>query len=386
MASPPQRLRSLDALRGAVMVLMALDHIRDFFHRGAMSFSPTDMARTAPALFFTRWITHFCAPVFMFAAGAAAFLWWQRNGSRPELSRFLWTRGLWLIVLELTVMQLAYYFSLSHRYPVLLLVLWALGGCMIALAALVYLPARVLAPLSLAVIFLHNTLDAVNGGALWTVLHRPGVVRLDGLVFLVGYPLVPWIAVMAAGFCFGRVLLMEPPRRRRIELTLGLALTIAFIVIRGINRYGDPVPWSGPHLLLSFLNCTKYPPSLDFILMTLGPALLALAWLDPRPLAPANPLVVFGRTPLFYFVIHFYAIHFLAKAMALARYGRPAMSFLFQPVPSMGGPRQLYPPDFGYDLWVTYVVWAVTVVAMYPLCRWFARMKSERREWWWSYL
>ena len=221
MDSRSPRLRSLDALRGAVMVLMALDHIRDFFHRGAMSFSPTDMARTTPALFFTRWITHFCAPVFMFAAGAAAFLWWQRNRSKAQLSRFLWTRGIWLIVLELTVMQLAYYFSFSLQRPVLLLVLWALGGCMIALAALVYLPAGILAALSVAVILLHNTLDQSAGGPLWTVIHRPGVVRVGGLVFLVGYPLVPWIAVMAAGFCFGRVLLTDAARRRRILLGLG---------------------------------------------------------------------------------------------------------------------------------------------------------------------
>src|SRR5436305_10380852 len=172
MEGATTRVRSVDALRGAVMILMALDHIRDFIHRGAMSFSPTDLARTTPALFFTRWVTHFCAPVFMFAAGAGAFLWWQRNHSKGQLSRFLWTRGLWLILLEVTLMQVAYYFHLPFRDPVLLLVLWALGACMIMLAALIYLPVTVLAALSVAVMVLHNTLDSVAGGAVWTVLHR----------------------------------------------------------------------------------------------------------------------------------------------------------------------------------------------------------------------
>jgi uncharacterized membrane protein len=386
MDSPSRRIQSLDALRGAVMILMALDHIRDFIHRGAMSFSPTDLARTTPAIFFTRWITHFCAPVFMFSAGAAAFLWWQRNHTKGQLSRFLWTRGLFLIVLEATVMQVAYYFHLPLHDPALLIVLWALGGCMIVLAALVFLPGPVLAVLSVAVILLHNTFDAVTGGPLWTVLHRPGVVRFGGVTFFIAYPLVPWFAVMAAGFCFGRVLLLEPVRRRRIMLALGATLTIAFFVIRAVNGYGDPVRWSGPRAVLSFLNCTKYPPSLDFLLMTLGPALLALAWLDRRSLKPGNPLIVFGRTPLFYFVAHFYAAHIVAKGLAMLRYGRPALSYLFVPVPSMGGPRQLFPPDFGYDLWVVYVVWFSIVIAMYPLCRWYAKVKARRREWWWSYL
>src|SRR5437764_5089037 len=213
MDVPTSRIRSLDALRGAVMILMALDHIRDFLHLGAMSFSPTDLTRTTPALFFTRWVTHFCAPVFMFAAGAGAFLWWQRNHSKGQLSRFLWTRGLWLVILEITVMQVAYYFHLPLRDPVLLIVLWALGACMIVLAALIYLPAPVLAALSVAVILLHNALDGVQGGAFWIVLHRPAILRFGGRVFFVAYPLVPWFAVMAAGFCFGRVLLLEPIRR-----------------------------------------------------------------------------------------------------------------------------------------------------------------------------
>ena len=367
------RLRSLDALRGAVMIVMALDHVRDFFHAGAMSFSPTDLTRTTAALFFTRWITHFCAPVFFFAAGVGAFLWWQRGRSRGELSRFLLTRGVWLIVLEVTVMRFAYQFSMAQRYPVLLVVLWALGASMIALAALAWLPIRLLAVLSVATIALHNLFP--GGG----FLHQSGVLQMGQWTFFVAYPLVPWIAVMAAGFCFGPIL-----RRRRIVAAIGAVLTAAFVALRLANVYGDPAPWTSG--LLSFLNTTKYPPSLAFLLMTLGPALLLLAWLDRRALSDRNPLVVFGRVPLFYFVLHFYAAHMLAVVCSWIRYGAPAVGFLFEPFPSTGGPRDLFPPDFGFSLGATYVAWAAIVVAMYPLCRWFAKVKATRRDWWLGYL
>jgi uncharacterized membrane protein len=270
---PSSRLSSIDALRGAVMIIMALDHIRDFFHVGAMSFSPTDLTQTTPVLFFTRWITHFCLPVFMFAAGMGAFLFGQRNHTKGQLSRFLWTRGLWFIVLELTVMQLSYNFNLSLRFITLLLILWIFGICMIAMAALIYLPVRWLAALSVAVMVFHNCLDGIratqfgSGAWGWNLLHQPGVFSVAGKLVLVSYPLVPWIAVMAAGFCCGQVFLQEPAARRRIMLTIGLALTIAFVVVRAVNLYGDPAPWayqkSGVFTVLSFLNCTKYPASLD---------------------------------------------------------------------------------------------------------------------------
>ncbi len=391
------RLPGLDALRGAVMILMALDHTRDFFHIKAMSFSPTDLTKTTPILFFTRWITHFCLPVFMFAAGAGAFLWWrQRNHSKRELSRFLWTRGLWLVLLELTVMQLAYDFNFSLHYTVFLLILWIFGICMIAMAALIYLPAAWLAVLSLAVIALHNCLDRVpapkSGFAawIWDLIHQPGVLTFNGTPVLVTYTLVPWLAVMAVGFCFGHILLREPSARQRIMLRIGLTLTIAFVVIRAINIYGDPAPWSvqksALFTVLSFLDCTKYPASLDFLLMTLGLALLVLAYFARFSFRAANPLIVFGRVPLFYFILHFYAIHVLAVLMAWLRYGNTAFKFMFNPLPSMGGPRQLFPPHFGYSLWVVYVVWIAIVASLYPLCRWYANIKATRRNWWLSYL
>jgi uncharacterized membrane protein len=395
-AAPSTRLSSIDALRGAVMVIMALDHTRDFFHVGAMSFSPTDLNRTTPILFFTRWITHYCMPLFMFTAGMGAFLFGHRNHTRGQLSRFLWTRGLWFILLELTVMQFAYNFAVSSRFTVLLLILWIFGICMIAMAALIYLPVRWLAALSVAVIVFHNCLDGVRasqfgaGARLWNLLHQPGVFPVAGRMVLVPYTLVPWIAVIAAGFCFGRIFLRDSAARRRIMLRLGIALTIAFVVVRAVNRYGDPIPWahqkSGLFTVLSFLNCTKYPASLDFLLMTLGPSFLVLAYLDQRTFKAANPLIVFGRVPLFYFVLHFYLIHAFTVLAALLRYGWSATGFIFGPLPSIGGPRQLFPANFGYSLWVVYGVWIVTVLFLYPFCRWFAKVKATRRDWWLSYL
>ena len=340
------------------MVLMALDHVRDFFHSGAMSFSPTDLSRTSPILFLTRWITHFCLPVFMFTAGTGAFLWWRRGDhTRGELSHFLWTRGLWFVVLELTVMQLAYNFNLSSHYLVLLLILWIFGACMILMAALIHLPMSWLLVSSLAAITLHNCLDRFSasqfgaGAWFWQLVHQPGIFNVGGKAVLVTYTLLPWIAVMATGFCFGQTLNWDPPARRRFTARTGFTIVIAFLVLRAVNLYGDPVPWSPQKTavltVLSFLNCTKYPASLDFLLMTLGPALLALAWLDRYPPNANNPVLIFGRVPLFYFVLHFYLIHGIAVLMAWLRYGKGAFSFMFNPLPSMGGPRQLFPAHFG---------------------------------------
>jgi uncharacterized membrane protein len=231
------RIRAVDALRGLAIVLMAIDHIRDFFHAGAMTFSPTDLTRTTALIFFTRWITHFCAPVFAFTAGMGAFFWLDRGRTRAQLARFLWTRGVWLILLEVTVMRLAYYFTWSSKYPILLLVFWSLGASMVAMAALIWLPMGALAALSIGTIALHN---AFGKG----LLFRPGIFQLGGVTFFAGYPIVPWLAVVAAGFCCARVYRLDAERRRRILLRLGLGLTAAFVVIRAIDKYGDPAPWT----------------------------------------------------------------------------------------------------------------------------------------------
>ncbi|MFN7921696.1 MAG: heparan-alpha-glucosaminide N-acetyltransferase domain-containing protein [Bryobacteraceae bacterium] len=393
MEDRQRRIAAVDALRGIVMIIMALDHVRDFFHAAAMTQSPTNMATTTPAVFLTRWITHFCAPVFLFTAGMGAYLWMQRGRTRSELSRFLVTRGLWLIFVELVVMRFAFDFSLGGALPVLLITLWALGGSMILLAGLIYLPVQVLAASSVAVICLHNLFDGVQAQAfgswswVWNALHQPGVLRVGGAIVVVGYPLLPLVATMTAGFCAGHLYAASGDTRRRAFARLGAAMTLAFVILRAINIYGDPSRWASqkPAVMtaLSFLNCTKYPASLDFLLMTLGPALIVLAWLDRIRLSDGNPLLVFGRVPLFYFVGHFYWAHVLLAICVWFRYG--ATAFVLRAPPSVGGSRDLFPADFGWSLAVVYVVWALVVLTMYPACRWFAGVKRRRRDWWLSY-
>jgi uncharacterized membrane protein len=391
------RVTSIDALRGVVMILMALDHVRDFIHHEAMlGVSPTDLERTTPVLFFTRWVTHFCAPVFIMTAGLGASLWAERGRTRTQLAGFLFTRGLWLVLLELTVMRLAYNFTFSVEYPVFLLVLWVLGACMVALAACVWMPPRALMAVALATMALHNLLDPIQAATfgtaagVWNLLHQVGAFRLEGLTVIVGYPLIPWVGVMAFGLACGPVFRRAPEDRQRLLLLVGVAATIGFLLVRAWNQYGDPAPWrpqpTPAFTVLSFLNATKYPPSLIFLLMTLGPALIGLAWLDRVRLSATHPLVILGRAPLFYFVAHFFLAHLGAALLALRRYGAAAWPFVFHPLPSMGGPRSLYPQDFGYDLWVVYLVWAVIVLLLYPACRRVAAWKAQRAEWWVSYL
>lgn len=381
------------------MIIMALDHVRDFIHRGAMAGSPSDLATTTPILFLTRWVTHFCAPAFMLTAGMGAYFYSQRNDPaeagcptgrrRPAL--FLITRGLWLIFLELTLMQFAYNFNLSTANPIFLIVLYVLGACMIILAALIWLPVPLLLAISIAVIALHNLLDGIRSTSpVWILLHQVGAFPFAGRIWIAAYSLVPWFAVMALGFCLANVFSWPPERRQRFLLRAGIAMTIAFAVIRAINVYGDPSPWSWQRTVvltvLSFLNTSKYPPSLLFLLMTLGPALIVLSWFDRMPFSRVNPLIVFGRVPLFYFVLHFFAAHGSIVLLSLIRYGGDAMRFMLQPVPSMGGPAKEFPPGFGYDLWVAYAVWIAIVVALYPVCSWFATVKERNRHWLLSYL
>ena len=387
-----RRLQQIDILRGAIMIIMALDHVRDFFHSTALAFPPENLARTTPAIFFTRWITHFCAPVFMFTAGLGAFLWMQRR-SKSQLARFLLTRGFWLIFLELTAARLALYFNFDYSF-IALIVIWALGCCMVVLAALIYLPVRWLALLSIVMIAGHNLLDRFSAAQfgpfapLWNVIHQPGIFPMGRRLVLVGYPLLPWVAVMAGGYCFGQVFLWDPQRRQRLLIRTGIALTSAFIVLRWLNVYGNPAPWAHQHsalfTLMSFLNCTKYPPSLLFLLMTLGPALVALGCLERIRVRDSNPLLVFGRVPLFYYMLHLYLLHGIALLFAYVRYGTG--SFLFNPVPTMGRPQQPFPPNYGYDLWVVYLAWLLVVGLSYPACLWFAHLKQRRRDWWLSYL
>lgn len=385
------RVQAVDVLRGLVIVLMAIDHTRDFVHAPAMAFPPEDLTQATAATFLTRWITHFCAPGFMLCAGIGAYLR-LRRGTIAELSRFLWTRGLWLILLEFTIVRTGFFFRLIEA-PFLLLVFWALGMSMIALAALIRLPRRVILAISVAMMAGHNLLDGVTprqlgpAGWVWQVLHVQGLLSVSPLV-IVAYPLIPWIGVMAAGFCLGRVYDLPTDHRRRLLMRLGVALTLGFVVVRALNGYGDPRPWAvqGEPLftVLSFLNATKYPPSLAFLLMTLGPALLFLAWTDRLRVAERNPLLVFGRVPLFFFVVHIPVIHAAAIAMNAVRYG--AAPFLFLPPPTLGTPRDAFPADYGWDLGVVYAVWIAVVASLYAVCLSYMRLKARRRDWWLSYL
>ncbi len=378
------------------MMLMAIDHIRDFIAQSAMQFQPTDLSRTTTAIFFTRWITHFCAPVFFLTAGIGAFLWMQRGKhSKPELSRFLVTRGLWLIFLEITLLRVIMFSQVEYRGSIVLLfILWAIGASMIALAGLIYLPVRVLAVVSVAIIALHNLLAGIsaksfgNAAWVWHILYQPGFIKVGGINFRTAYVVLPWIGVIAAGYCLGTAFTWDAARRRRFLLRLGATLTLAFVVVRAINIYGDPNPWthqsSALFTVLSFLNTTKYPPSLDFLLMTLGPALIALALLEGPRFSPDNPLIVFGRVPFFYYVLHLALAHLIAIGMNFVRYGRAP--FLLMAPPSMGGDAKLFPPNYGYPLWAVYAVWIAVLLLLYPVCRWFARLKQRRHDWWLGYL
>ena len=337
------------------MVIMALDHTRDFIHAGAMSFSPEDLTRTTPIIFLTRWVTHICAPVFMCSAGAGAFLRLQRPATtRGELSWFLCTRGLALIVIELVVMRRGdELLAADARIRVLLLVLWALGLSMIVLAALIHLPRRVLVAGSIAVILLHNALDGVPAAKLRRAVRRlehPASARRvlprrhSGVR---GLPAVPWFAVMALGFAFGPVFLLPPEVRRREFLRWGALLIAGFLVLRALNIYGDPSPWSwqpsGDLHRAVVPRATKYPPSLEFLLMTLGrrcsSSLISIA----GPAGDDHPLVIFGRVPLFFYVTHFWLLHVVASVLALIRYGVSSFAFFNSPLPSMGGPADDVP-------------------------------------------
>ncbi len=379
------RIESVDVVRGVIMIIMALDHVRDFF--GNLAVNPTDPATTTYPLFFTRWITHFCAPVFFLLTGTGAYLA-LRKKSRSELSRFLFTRGLWLIFLELVVVRgFGWQFNFDYRLT-LLIVLWALGWSMIVLSVLVYLPPWAVTAFGLVMVATHNLFDSVESdNPLWSILHSPNVLVENArhTVFVL-YPLIPWIGVTAAGYGLGQIYSWTSERRRRFLLPLGIGLTAAFVVLRAINIYGDPRHWhtqrSAAFTVLSFLNTTKYPPSLLFLLMTLGPAALFLWAVDtgtPRWLRPA---LVFGKVPMFYYLLHVPLIHLIALAVCYARYGH--VYWMFQS-PSLDDFPITPPPGWAYSLPVVYLVWACVVLALYPLCRWFAGVRQRRDEAWLSY-
>jgi len=370
-----ERILSVDMLRGWVMIVMALDHIRDY--SSMYHFDPEDLTQTNVPLFFTRWITHFCAPVFMFVAGVGTGLGEINGKTKKELSHFLWTRGLWLILLEFTVIRFGWYFNMDYS-NLFLLVIWALGICMIFLALFIYLPKKVVLIGGLILVFGHNLLDPIQPeslgsfGSLWTILHEQSAIAIGSFNLMVIYPLIPWIGVMALGYVFADFYKMEPAARQKKMIYLGSFLTLLFLVFRGFNIYGDENPWSPQSsfglTVVSFFNATKYPPSLIYLLMTLGPSIILLAFFEKIKGRVSNFLIVFGRVPMFYYVLHLYLIHVIAIILGLSQgftYDQMANVF-FQ-----------IPPEFGFSLPVTYLLWFIVVVTLYPLCVWYMRLKKK---------
>lgn len=374
------RVTAIDLIRGAVMGLMAIDHVR--VYSGLPPGGPT------AGIFFTRWVTHFVAPAFIFLAGTSAFLYGRKHA---DLSRFLLLRGVWLVLLELTVIRVGWTFNFDFANYLLAGVIWVIGWCMILMASLVRLRPRTIGIIGVVIIALHNLvvpwlIAHVPLGELWKILYI-GFFNgpVAGTPLLVLYSIIPWIGVMAAGYGFGTVLTLEPARRNRICLRIGLGAIALFVVLRGLNLYGDPRPWSrGTPMpaLLSFLNTTKYPASLNFLLMTLGPTIAAIPLLDRAHGRIGGWLSVFGRVPFFYYVLHIPLIHALALIVSKIRLGEVS-PWLFTNLP-MGNPPA--PDGYTWSLGPLYLVWAIAVVMLYFPCRWYADLKTRRQDWWLKYL
>lgn len=387
-----KRIESIDLLRGTVIIIMALDHVRDYFHADAFLYNPTDLSKTSAILFFTRWITHFCAPVFMFLAGTSAYL----NGlkkSKKELSFFLLTRGLWLVLLEFLVITLEWTFN--PLYNVFLVqVIWALGISMICLAGLIYLPRKVILVTGIILIAAHNLLDNVhvpgNGGAsvFWAFLHEQRFFAFGSTGLFVGYPIIPWIGIMATGYCFGALYTpkYDAAKRKKTLIYLGAGAIALFVLLRIGNLYGEPSHWSTQATplfsFLSFLNASKYPPSLLYTLMTLGPSFLFLAFAEGPVNKVTEKLVVIGRVPMFFYILHIVFIHLLAVFAAVItgyKASDMVLSTWVTDSPQLRG--------YGFNLLTVYLLWVAVVIVLYPLCKWYDAYKRNHREkQWLSYI
>jgi uncharacterized membrane protein len=401
------RILSIDIVRGAVMLLMAIDHVR--VYSGLPAGGP------APGIFLTRWVTHFVAPAFIFLAGTAAFLHGRKLAGRDALARFLLSRGLWLVFLELTILRIAWTFNFDFSHYLLAGVIWVIGWCMVLLAGLIFLPVQALAAFGLVLVLGHNILDHYSQALipaiqnshwswLWQLLYFGGPVQIGdhGPVLFVLYSIVPWIGVMVLGYVFGRVMIIDTRSRRKLCLALGASAIVLFLLLRGFNLYGDPRPWSAPAQAtsvqsqssggqlatpaasrrpqapawISFLNTTKYPASLLFLLMTLGPMMLALAFLEKANGPIANGMAMFGRVPFFYYVLHIPLIHVAAILVSVVRTGHIS-PWLFQNHPVMVPPA---PPEYVWSLGLLYVVWLIVVAILFFPCRWFAALKQRRKD------
>ncbi len=388
------RIESIDLLRGIVMIIMALDHVRLFFGYGSFFTNPTDLNTTTPLLFLTRWITHFCAPVFVFLAGTSAFLFSTRKNSIKEVSWFLFTRGLWLLFVEVVIINFSLTFDISfsmHR----LQVIWAIGISMLFLSAIIFLPKKLILAIGIILVFGHNLFDSIimEGttvtDVIWYVLHQQKLLFYNNISGIyIEYPVLPWIGLMILGYRFGTLYHKEfdPGKRKKWLLWMGIGAMLLFIILRIFNLYGDPNPWSHQKSfvfsILSFLNTTKYPPSLLFLLMTIGPSLIFLSVTEHVKNRITKSIIIFGRVPLFFYMIQFYVIHLLA-ILGMIYAGRnwsdcilTAKTFMTESL-----------ADYGYNLVVVYIVWGSVVLILFPLCKLYNNYKTNNRtKWWLSYL
>jgi len=375
------RLESIDTMRGIVMVIMALDHVRDFFHNTALVFNPTDLTKTNEVLFFTRWVTHFCAPTFVFLSGASMYISLQRK-TKKELSRYLLTRGLWLIFIEVVVIRFAFFFNFYYDIT-FLTIIWVIGADMVLMAALIHLSDRAALILGLVIISGYSLLGSIP------ILTGIGFYPITPSIAVIeSYPILPWLGIMLLGYSAGRLFApdYDAHKRKKILIQLGVTSIVLFVIIRFINVYGDSTPWTVQKdmmfTVISFLNVTKYPVSLLFALMTLGPMLIVLASLEGRQINVLKPVVVFGRVPLFYFVLHFFIIHAVALVLSLYITEKSFSEIDLHFDKSFGG----ITPEGGITLAWVYFVWIALVVALYPICKKYDRYKSTHKRWWLSYL
>jgi uncharacterized membrane protein len=393
VTQPKHRIQSIDILRGAVMIIMAIDHSRDYFHLHAFDDDPTNLATTTPFLFFTRFITHFCAPVFLLLSGTSAFLAGQKR-SRQEHSMFLIKRGLWLVLVELLVVTLSWTFNPFYNVFILQ-VIWAIGWSMVILGLLVRTSDTIIFITGLILFVGHNLLDFIAvpqqgiAGILWTIFFKATFTFLpvgENRGFLDVYAILPWTSVMLLGYSMGRFFTSSygQEKRKKALLGLGFALIAFFIAVRMTNIYGDPKPWSQQkdalYTFFSFINVTKYPVSLLYLCITLGPALIVLALIEKLQNKFTDILIVYGRVPFLYYIMHFYLLHIIAVIIFFATgHGTneivdPTLPFLFRPL------------HYGYGLWVVYGVWLFVVVVLYWPCKWFNQYKATHYQWWLSYV
>ena len=369
------------------MIIMALDHVRMYFGYGTWYSEPTNLASTTPLLFFTRWITHFCAPVFVFLTGTSAYLYGSNKTRTSQVAWYLFTRGLWLVFAELTIINFAWTFDITFSFRILQII-WAIGISLIILSVLVFLPVKIVFVIGAIIVFGHNLLDPIRLSGtstfdiIWYVLHQPNTLFLGNSLVSLVYPILPWFGLMALGYGFGKFYTREysAMNRRVWLLGIGLGAVMLFLALRGFDLYGEPRPWSTQNssifTILSFLNTTKYPPSLHFLLMTMGPALIFLSLSEGIRHRITTPIVVFGKVPFFFYIIHLYLIHGLAT---LVLSSSDWSEYILSAERLTSGALS----NFGFGLGVVYLVWVVVILLLYPLCRWYQKYKESHPEQWW---